>query len=379
MPNQNIETFFFGAPSTGGFEALEKKRSNKEFRPPPVDETRQPFSLDLAALLPSRTQAVESAGQLVLHMVGDTGGVNGTGAQQNVADHMSRQLNQAKLPDQPSFFYHLGDVIYYHGEEDYYHDQFYFPYQDYPAPILGIPGNHDGDTPSPEDTLRPFYRHFCAPEPMPSSQAGHSKRPTMTQPNCYWRLNAPFLTIIGLYSNVSGALDDPDKTETPQGDWLTEQLRSAPEERCLVLAVHHPLYSLGKHGGTDPVREAIEHAMSDSGRMPDAIFTAHDHCYQRFTLKREGWRIPVLVVGAGGFATYDDLTRIKLHHELPEGVRLEAYNDQKPGFLRLSVTDETLSGEYFTVPRVGKEYKSEKLRDRFVLNLRTHRLIHFPS
>ena len=44
----------------------------------------------------------------------------------------------------PSFFYHLGDVVYNFGEAAYYYDQFYEPYRNYPAPILGIPGNHDG-------------------------------------------------------------------------------------------------------------------------------------------------------------------------------------------------------------------------------------------
>src|SRR5262249_7258833 len=158
--------------------------------------------------------------------------------------------HETELPEQPSFFYHLGDVVYYHGEDVGYHDQFYFPYQDYPAPIFAIPGNHDGDTPDPKDTLKAFCEHFCATEPRNPPEAGHSDRPTMTQPNCYWRLDAPLLTIIGLYSNVSGALDDPKGDAAPQRDWLTEQLRSAPPDWCLLLAVHHPLYSLGKHGGT---------------------------------------------------------------------------------------------------------------------------------
>jgi hypothetical protein len=196
----------------------------------------------------------------------------------------------------------------------------------------------------------------------------------MTQPNCYWSLQAPFLTIVGLYSNVPGALDDPDGSSTPQGDWLTKELQTAPADQCLLLAVHHPLYSLGKHGGTDLVREAIQGAIRESGRMPDTIFTAHDHCYQRFTLKQEGRHVPVLVVGAGGFATYDDLTVVKENRPLPRGVKLEASNDQRPGFLRLTVTAETLTGEYFTVPKPGKEHKAAKLRDQFVLNLETHRL-----
>ena len=45
----------------------------------------------------------------------------------------------------PSFLYILGDLIYYNGEAGQYFPQFYQPYSGYPAPILAIPGNHDGD------------------------------------------------------------------------------------------------------------------------------------------------------------------------------------------------------------------------------------------
>jgi acid phosphatase type 7 len=376
MNSPDVERFFFRKPADPNLESVGvPSKSNKEFRPPPVHTDRAPFHLDLATVLPARSRAIRQAGQVVFHIVGDTGGVNGTGAQQNVADHMARQIRETELPDQPSFFYHLGDVVYYHGENTGYHDQFYFPYQDYPAPIFAIPGNHDGDTPDPKDTLAAFYEHFCAPEPGHSTEAGNSDRPTMTLPNCYWRLEAPFLTIVGLYSNVSGALDDPSGSSTPQRDWLRDQLRTAPADCCLLLAVHHPLYSLGKHGGTDLVRDAILSAVRDSGRMPDAIFTGHDHCYQRFTLKQDGRHVPVVVAGAGGFATYDDLTRVKENHPLPDGVKLEAYNDKRPGFLRLAVTAETLTSEYFTVPKPGREKKPAKRRDHFVLNLKKHRFV----
>jgi hypothetical protein len=80
------------------------------------------------------------------------------------------------------------------------------------------------------------------------------------------------------------------------------------------------------------------------------------------------------VNGTAGFATHDDLTAVKTNRPLPQGVRLEAYNDKRPGFLRLSVTGERLTGEYFTVPRPGREHKPAERRDRFVLNIRTHRV-----
>lgn len=44
-----------------------------------------------------------------------------------------------------AFFYHLGDVVYYNGEAARYYEQYYDPYLQYDAPILAIPGNHDGE------------------------------------------------------------------------------------------------------------------------------------------------------------------------------------------------------------------------------------------
>ncbi len=115
-------------------------------------------------------------------------------------------------------------------------------------------------------------------------------------------------------------------------------------------------------------------AIDRSGRAPDAVLTGHDHCYQRFTRKREGRRIPVLVVGAGGFAGYNDLTRVDAKTEPFPDVKLEVYEDEHPGFLRLTVSRDSLTGEYFTVPKAGQEKRPEKLRDRFTLDLKTHHL-----
>jgi hypothetical protein len=376
MDSVQLESLFFRpAPANADQVSERRGESSQDFRPPPVQSNRKPYHLDLAAVLPQRTQAIRQAGKICFHTVGDTGGVNGLGAQENVADHMTRQIHESSLPDQPSFFYHLGDVVYYTGDDLGYHDQFYHPYQDYPAPVFAIPGNHDGETREPAETLKPFIKHFCSAESVRAPEAGHSDRPTMIQPNCYWRLETPVVTIIGLYSNVSGELDDGDGQARTQRDWLVEELISAAPDKCLLVAVHHPIYSLGKHGGTKAIEHALEHAMKASGRMPDAVLTGHDHCYQRFTRRREGRRIPVLVVGAGGFAGYDDMTKVKSSLVPPEDVRLEAYEDQRPGFLRVTITHDELTGEYFTVPKPGNENKPAKVRDEFTLDLQRHRLV----
>jgi hypothetical protein len=334
-----------------------------------------PYHLNLAAILPTRTGAIQKARQIVFHVVGDTGGVSGRGAQENVAEHMTRQIETTTLPKQPSFLYHLGDVVYYQGEDTKYHDQFYHPYQDYPAPIFAIPGNHDGKVGGDSaHTLEAFMKHFCARVPYHPLEAGHSDRPTMTQPNCYLRLEAPFVTVIGLYSNVSGELDNTDAQATAQRDWLTEELSTAPSDRCLLIAMHHPIYSLGGHGPTRRVAQALEHAIKASGRFPDAVLSGHDHNYQRFTRKLDHSReIPYLIVGAGGMTGYT-LARVHKHRDPGEDVTLEHHNDKRPGFLRLKISADRLKGEYFTVPEAGRENDEEERDDHFTLDLKKHKL-----
>ncbi len=108
----------------------------------------------------------------------------------------------------PAFLFHLGDVVYNVGEGQYYYDQLYEPFRRYDRPIFAIAGNHDGAVYGPDvdvpvaPTLQAFLRNFCTSTPAPSPDALGSARTTMTQPGVYFTLDAPFVSIIGLYSNV---------------------------------------------------------------------------------------------------------------------------------------------------------------------------------
>jgi hypothetical protein len=142
----------------------------------------------------------------------------------------------------------------------------------------------------------------------------------------------------------------------------------------LLVAVHHPVYSLGGHGATRRVAQALDHAVRHSGRVPDAVLSGQDHNYQRFTRKFESREVPYLVVGAGGMAGYD-LSRVHKHRDPGEGVKLEHSNHQRPGFLRVTVTPGRLVGEHFTVPGPGRENDGEQRDDHFQLDLKHHRLV----
>ena len=376
MDSRELEALFFRPPPATALELAARRRESSEaFQSPPVRTENRPYRMNLASVLPARAAALRAADKVVFHVVGDTGGVSGRGAQENVAHHMTRQVNAAPMPDQPSFLFHLGDVVYFNGEDTKYHDQFYGPYQDYPAPIFAIPGNHDGMVGGDSlHTLGAFMEHFCSRVAHHAAVAGHSTRPTMTQPNCYWRLDAPLVTVIGLYSNVSGELDNTDAGGTAQRDWLAGELADAPADRCLLIAVHHPPYSLGGHASTTRVGAAIDHAVRMSGRVPHAVLSGHSHNYQRFTRDLDGRQVPYLVVGAGGMAGYD-LSRVDAGLPAGPGVRLERHNHRLPGFLRVTVTAERLVGEYFTVPAPGHEGDVETRDDAFEVDLRTGRFV----
>ena len=162
------------SPDPTGFknpvtDQSDKELANVEAVPQPVGGAAEPI-LTLAQLYGSegaaKTAAIEQAGQIVFHSVGDTGSAQGPSTQSLVADKMVSDFTEANSADIPSFFYHLGDIAYYFGEATYYYDQFYEPYRSYPAPIVAIPGNHDGVVyaADPAPTLAAFLANFCAPK-----------------------------------------------------------------------------------------------------------------------------------------------------------------------------------------------------------------------
>jgi Calcineurin-like phosphoesterase len=330
------------------------------FEPPPPPATGN-FHLPLEVIVPDTAARAAADKKLIFQCVGDTGGIHGDSVQMAIAEAMEKQIKGVAESDPPAFFYHLGDVIYFNGMSLDYKSQFYEPYQYYPAPIFAVPGNHDGDTsvragdpPDPEPTLRGFIRNFCDSSPHPAVY-----RPTMTQPYVYWVLDTPVATIIGLYSNVEGSLDARGRSDQQQ--WLTAELTSAHADKKLLIAVHHPCYSLDNvHGGCPDILTAIDSAIVASNRRPDAILSGHVHNYQRFSREIDGVRMPYIVAGAGGYAN----TPQAMHQLQPIGnarpfqtthpdVRLETANDSDPGYLLVTVTDTNITFEYFVVPFDG--------------------------
>jgi len=353
---------------------------------------------------------IERAGQIVFHCLGDTGSTRGPESQSLVADKMVADYDDRDPEHVPSFLYHLGDVVYSFGEAEYYYDQFYEPYRDYPAPIFAIPGNHDGMV-SPLNstpTLQAFYENFCTAGERPhrTPEAGDLVRTAQVQPGVYFTLEAPFVRILGLYSNC---LEDPGVISDQGGmfpnlgkaqlTFLKAGLQRIKTEQfagAVIVAVHHPPYvaqlkaphhsgrNAGKHGGSLRMLQDIDSACQQTGVWPHAILSGHAHNYQRFTRYQDGRETPFVVCGNGGHAlarlTKKGEPALRVPMDQPtlsdgtDSVIFESYDFTDYGYLRILVNDAQLRIEYHP----ASDGEDSKTPDDFVtVDLSTRKLVHF--
>jgi len=308
----------------------------------------------------AKTQAITAAGQIVFHCVGDTGSVTGPETQNLVADKMVTDFDEANAADVPSFFFHLGDVVYYFGEGAYYYDQFYDPYRNYPAPIIAIPGNHDGVVwqADPAPTLQAFLRNFCTAAPAQSPDSGGLLRTTMIEPSVYFTFDSPFVRILGLYSNV---LEDPGVISAQNGtyptldsrqvDFLTaalQRIKSEAYDGAIIIAVHHPPYTGGSdHGGSPEMLADIDSACTAAGVWPHSVFSGHSHNYQRYTRTVNGLSIPYIVAGCGGHSPLSAMSStLRTPYPIDSTLTLNSYDDIDYGYLRVTVNATTMTIEF---------------------------------
>ncbi len=354
---------------------------SQKFQTLPEPIGQPPYHYELSTALPNIDAEVAQAGKLVLHVMGDTGGIKSPEFQASVASAMKGDLNKPEA-ERPRFFYHLGDVVYYNGQIEDYYGQFYEPYEHYDAPILGIPGNHDGDPVGPPQTsLDGWVRYFMTPETRINPESHDAQRSTMSLPNPYFTLNCPLATVVGVYSNVpeGGSID------SVQQQWLTNELATAPKDKALLVAIHHPIYSFDDHhSGSARMADALQHAINDSRRVPNLVLTAHVHNYQR--IEREivpGKETPFLVIGNGGYYHLHGMNidqpaagseppphgkpghdkAAALAHDSGTGAKLIFSNHTNHGYCTLTIDKETISGSVDLVEE-GK-YPAKSAADTF--------------
>jgi len=339
-------------------------------------------------------EEITKSGRIVFHSVGDTGAsdVRRYQNEQRVADQVTTDAHSAEISNRPSFFFHLGDVVYNFGESRYYYDQFYEPYRAYPAPIMAIPGNHDSfvlpGTPEGETPLDVFARNFCSPAMATTKEAGSLHRTAMRQPGVYFAFDAPFVRIIALFSN---ALEDPGTISSEGGRWpgvpddqlgfLHAQLQRIKTEKyagAVIVATHHPpfVYSNppgaggahGNHGSSSDMLREIDRICLEVGVYPHAILSAHAHCYQRYTrtmnFAGHQYSVPFVACGNGGH-NINPLVRSTRAHTAAEPengadvtylevqpavqathLQLAKYDDHDYGYLRISADANQLRIAY---------------------------------
>ena len=326
---------------------------------------------------------IEALGTIRFHAVGDTGRAAGENTPQDqVAADMALDYHPDAGGMNPAFFLHLGDVIYGPNKDAHYRNEFYTPYKGYPGKIVAVAGNHDGETFPKTDpvSLEAFLANFAAPDAVvPPIAAGAAIfRQTMTEPGVYWLLDAPFVQIIGLYSNIA---DGPGYLtgaggDTSQTKWLTQALKGVAASRkgggrkALIVAVHHPPYSNGGHAGSPEIITALDAAAGAAGVMPDLVLSGHSHNYQRHTRRLNfagrPMEIPFVVAGCGGHnASAVGQAYGQVIGDETFDKSLHGY-----GYLLVTVTPATLKVDMWEVPSTANTPF-----DTVTVDLATNRLV----
>jgi len=332
--------------------------------------------MDLSEIIGSDgVDEIQKLGEIRFHALGDSG-VNHAEEAEKIAEEMATDFTPGAGSLNPAFLFHLGDVIYGPDKQVHYGERFYRPYRHYPGKIIAIPGNHDGETRAAADkpSLNAFRANFCAKTAAVPQQASNSGiyRETMTQPGVYWMLDAPFVRIIGLYSNClenPGFLEGNGGKDKSQLDWLKKTLRSVAgkQGKALVIATHHPPYSSAGHAGSTEMNQGIDTICNAAGVVPDAFLSGHAHNYQRYTRRIGGKQVPYIVIGTGGIGTQN----------VPEAVGQPASGSHDTtyeaamashGYLYVTASAKELKFEFWPFANGGHA----QAFDPFTIDLGTH-------
>jgi predicted phosphodiesterase len=350
----------------------------EKFKPLPPPVGQYPFQLDL-----ERIKSSKNENKMVFQTCGDTGGIVLPTFQHQVVNEMIRQFDASlNDDDKPSFFFHLGDLVYNFGQQDQYYPQFFAPFKNYPAPVFAIAGNHDADI-DPSDPRKPesldaFLKVFCNTEFRPINFSEDIQYKSGIQPNIYFTLQSPLATIIALYSNVPrfGTITNE------QREWFIAELKKAGKqknEKAIIICLHHSAYSADtNHGSSLNMQQFLNSAFDEAGVWPHLVMSGHVHNYQRFTKTYpNGKVVPFIVAGAGGYAQLHTIAPLNdpdfpdTSHLLDD-VYLEKYCDDAHGFLRITITryadDFTLEGGYYTIDDLHPDQHAV-LFDAFSINL----------
>jgi hypothetical protein len=216
----------------------------------------------------------------------------------------------------------------------------------------------------------------------------------MIQPGVYFTLHAPFVDIIGLYSNISEGATEGVISGSVAGPgqlaFLQQQLteiataRKAGTRNALFLAVHHPPFTGSQdHAPSPTMLKQIDAACTGAGVFPDMVLSGHAHLYERYTRTVQGIEVPFLVAGVGGYWNLSGMKKDS-NNQPPKTpftgadasgnkLVLETYNSTTFGYLVLTVSAASVACTFYGVtPGVGGQAAAVKAIDSFTLDLRAH-------
>jgi hypothetical protein len=374
---------------------------------------RDPPIMELAQVIGSAAvEDIQKKGKFVFHAAGDTGNPK----QSDLGDVVSVMARDYYGPNPPALFFHLGDVCYNLYDEvtrkvipapktGMYKIQFYSPYTDYPGKIIAIPGNHDSNPEEDPKSIDAFQANLCAALPNNPDDLDKliesTTRTPMYQPGVFFRVDAPFVQILALFSNggeEAGVIRTHPGAKVGDKQWkfLLDQLAQIKKERdknpgqrrALIMAMHHPPFSGGGgHSGSVQMLEDLDAAFSQTQIVPDAVLSGHSHNYQRFTRTMNNMpgggtiEVPFIVAGNGGHA----ITNLKPKQDgtpvmtplvgTPAAAHvgnqsLEQYFDGY-GHLLITVTRSELK-----VDLIGTHTNSAKPVDSITLDLARRKITH---
>jgi hypothetical protein len=325
----------------------------RKFQPLPAPIGQPPYRYNLETALPGINQIAGEAGKIVFQTVGDTGPYITGEYLAPVAKAMAADLNKP-TSQRPAFFYHLGDLVYNNGRYTDYYDQFYKPYKHYAAPIFSIPGNHDADAADANQlALDGWVACFMTHEPHIDPISKDAPRPTMSLANVYYTLECPFVTIIGLYTNVP----EHGVILPAQQEWFTNELLAAPTDKALIVCLHNPVYSFdNQHSGSPLMAEALEKAINTSRRVPNLVLQAHVHNYQRIEKKiAKVIPTPFLVAGNGGYYILHTVIAEEGAVDELTGAKLIKGQDRNHGYVEITVDGQNITGKSIVIETVTGE------------------------
>jgi len=198
--------------------------------------------------------------------------------------------------------------------------------------------------------------------------------------------------ILALYSNRledPGVISSQGKTFPDlidaQLDFLKAALQRIKTEGfpgAVIVAVHHPPYTTGKHGGSPIMLQEIDAASKATGVWPHAVLSGHAHSYQRYTRVTGNMEIPYLIAGNGGHgltplsSAGSPALRTPMALASVPGVTFENYDDKDYGYLRVLVNAQQLRIEYHPAAD-GAAAKTPD--DSVTVDLKTRKRVQFNT